>query len=225
MMKKILFGLSLTLSTTIAANSFKTIPVIAVEYPPYTTQSLPNNGILFEELNAYAKQHFSYPITPLFLPPARAQQHIDRGNWCVSFYPPDSESSNIHFVKLAEKPVYMRLIRLRQEGEFSYKELSQLSGRVAILRTQRNTKLIKTLVDANLKPTYVETVRQGLDMLFVGRVNYVHGESEYLTTEEGHNYAPYVQLSKNHLSEVKQGFFYNKNCKVELFSKKLHPPL
>jgi len=59
--------------------------VIAVEYPPFTTMGDPEHGINFVLLDELMVRHDIQKLTPIFLPPARAQLQVQSGKWCLSF--------------------------------------------------------------------------------------------------------------------------------------------
>jgi len=192
--------------------------VIAIEYPPYVSSKLADFGSTSLLLQVYARQHFKLPLRFVFLPPARAQRKIHRGSWCISFYPPKFNNHDAIFVPLSSEVVQLGLYRIKKNSEFTYHDLSELSGNVAVLRSIKPSNDIKALQQAGLNIVFVESLRQGFEMMKVNRVQYVVGDNKTLQTHFSRQSSHQFQFATQPLKQVQVGFFYNKHCKSKLFT-------
>lgn len=203
----------LLLSFTAYSKSFE---VIAIEYPPYTSENEANNGLSFEALNQYFKQqaiHFS----PLFLPPARAALYLKNDRWCLSFYPP-LEQNKYPVIELDDYTIKLGLIRKTQLTPFSWQSLVELSGRkVAMLRSnEKRSDLITQFMNANITLINVESVSQGLQLLEKERVDYVFSDldgGQYIMKQLGFHLSDY-QFSQTLLLETNIKVWRNPNCHI-----------
>jgi polar amino acid transport system substrate-binding protein len=195
------------------------VNVIAMEYPPFTSSNMENFGSNFVLLKKYAKQHFNLTVQPFFLPPARAHLEIQRNNWCLSFFPPKPGSPNAKFVPLSKDKVALGLYRLHQNNDFTYQSLTELKGRVAVLRSGTVSTESQRLQKAGLRLVYVESIKQGLDLLLIGRVQYAIGDSTTLLSKTGKALSKKIQFSKHPMREIQVGFFYNLTCEKTLFKR------
>lgn len=206
-----------------ADQSNKPIDVISVEYPPFTTTTASDFGISHRLLDQFAKQYFKTQIRPVFLPPARAQFEIAKGNWCLSFYPPDVGHQESAFVQLSDEAIKLGMYRIHRTGPFTWQHLTEFAGKsVAMLRSDnKRHHLSLPMVEAGMKITNVKTVEQGLRLLLLGRVDYAFGDNtslDYLNFSD--NEKVQLQFSAVSLSETNPGFFYNFACKEKLFNDK-----
>ena len=194
----------------------KSFEVIAIEYPPYTSENEANNGLSFEALNQYFKQqaiHFS----PLFLPPARAALYLSSDRWCLSFYPP-IEQKKFPVFDLDDFSIKLGLVRKTQLTPFSWQSLSELSGRkVAMLRSnEKRSDSIKQFLNANIELINVESVSQGLQLLEKERVDYVFSDfagGQYIMKQLGLHLADY-QFSQTLLLETNIKVWHNPKCHI-----------
>lgn len=196
----------------------KVVDVLAVEYPPFTTSQVAGNGIA---MSAFY-QRFNEPQIkwrPQFVPPARAYYLIEKGDWCVSFYPiPDNILSTK--ITLSEQVIRIGLIRLKSEKQkssvFEWQTLTELSpASVAILRTGVNSVFIQRFQQANLKPVFVENVTSARYMLQYGRVDYAMLDNvsfENLPELEQQN----IEFSLSSLIETPITVFVNPKCQLNL---------
>jgi len=196
------------------------IDVIAVDYPPYTSPTLPSYGSNFSLLSEYAKSHFRISIKPFFLPPARANRLIKDGNWCISFYPPNENNKSARFVALSSDNVSIGFYRLQQQGQFKWQSLNELNGKmVALLRSNHIGKMHEHFINAGIQLVYVESVEQGLRQVLKGRVDYAFGdELALLEAQLSEAQRQKLQFSESVVHKAKIGFFYNTECKNRLFN-------
>lgn len=222
MIKLLIILLSLWGFSCFAFNEEVPVDVIAIDYPPYTTASLSDNGIAFSLLNKYAQSNFLVAVSPLFLPPARALRLIKEGNWCVSFYPPDKENDLSRFVPLSENIVQMGFYRLKKKEDFYWGSLKELSGKtVALLRANKVGEMHQSFINSGLVLVYVESIAQGLQMVLKGRVDYAFGDNlALLGNNLIKNQRAQLQFSLSTVYEAQVGFFYNTQCEERLFGLK-----
>ena len=199
------------------------IEVLAVEYPPFTSESDPTKGIAFLYLSEFAANELlSSVFEPVFVPPARAESLLSLSKYCMAFYPPRTNQDLFAFQPLSEQRVALGLIRKRKEGDFVWNSLSELSGRsVAILRSNIKSPLLIELESNGMELVYVESISQGLRMLEMGRVDYAFGDKLSLAHHgkvSGINAAA-LQLSSTFLLEAQIGFHYKKDCVDQIFRK------
>jgi len=201
------------------ANERLNIDVIAVNYPPYTSPDAADYGSSFSFLTKYAKSHFRVPITPLFLPPARANKVIKDGQWCLSFYPPSNDNKLSRFVPLSDDIVSIGFYRLKEQNRFHWSKLEELSGKVvALLRANAIGKMHQRFIDAGMQLVYVESIEQGLELVLRKRVDYAFGDN--LSLPETHfsdDEKRKLQFSESAFYTTKVGFFYNSECEDKLF--------
>ncbi|MFD2167588.1 hypothetical protein ACFSJY_15160 [Thalassotalea euphylliae] len=204
-----------------SAASADTIYVMAIDYPPFVSESSPNYGFTYALLEEHAKQHFQVSIKPLFVPPGRAQAMINAGDWCLSFYPPIGREQDAEFIPLLEKKVAIKLHRLKQDTPFTWQTLSELSGKsVAVLRAQKEGPLAMKYHQANLDVVPVESIKQGLEMMVKGRVDYWAAADiavDSLTAEDNNRAS--IQSSIPALQTFDVGVFYHKKCHTKLFKQ------
>lgn len=203
-------------SDVVAQEGAKTLAVIALEYPPFTTETQADKGSSFRALQKYLhSKHLEFELQPLFLPSARAQSEILAGNWCASFYPPpDIVREESRFVLLSDSLVSLGIFRRRQEDPFVWKDLSELGGgKIALLRSKVDGSFLQQFTDAGLTIEFVGDISTGLRMLSKGRVDYAFGDSDALSVltlpkEMREN----LQFSSTHLMEFPVGVFVNPMC-------------
>lgn len=154
------------------------VDVHAIEFPPYTSETMKDYGVAFNALSKHLLES-GIEITPKILPPARAAKELEEGNWCLSFYPPYNKQFTQQ-VFLNEYPVHLGLFA---DENYSWQELSELSNmRIAILRSYTGkSELIMLLKKAQLIIIEVETVEQGLKLLLKDRVDFVFAEDASIT--------------------------------------------
>ena len=163
------------------------IDIIAIEYPPYTSPHLPENGIAFQALTHALKrfpgERNELRIQPQFLPPGRASFYVSRGQWSASFYPPKQVEPGYDWIKLDGKLVELGLFRLRYtadpaENAADWPELAAMTGKVAIGRQANpgGRGLQSVLKDSQLEFVQVDSPEQGFQLLAKGRVDYVFSE-------------------------------------------------
>lgn len=227
-MKKVIFLLlSLICFSSFSGNERIKVDVIAVDYPPYTSPQLLGYGSNFSLLSQYAQSHLRVSLTPLFLPPARANRVINDGHWCMSFYPPRKDNKFARFVPLSDSIVKMGFYRLRKKDSFHWTDLKELSGKiVALLRPNVIGKMHQGFIDAGLQIVYVESVEQGLHLVLKNRVDYAFGDSLVLSDSNLSDVQmKKLQFSESSVYDAKIGFFYNIKCQEKIFIQKQINPL
>lgn len=186
--------------------------VLAVEYPPFTTINKNNYGLSFELLaEAFPEQKF----TPEFLPPKRALKRISNGDWCLSFYPA-THISTFEIIKLSVNKVKIGLIKKRDIGDFTWERLEEMSGAsVALLRSSYKSVFVKQFTNANLKVIYVESIKQGVELVKKGRVKFSMFDNynyENLSKSDKEQ----LQFSDTYLIETPILLFVNPDCDMQL---------
>lgn len=191
----------------------KTIDVLAIEYPPFTTSEESNNGIAFELLR---KAALSDDITwrPVYAPPGRAAAIIRSGDWCASFYPAD-KSIKSQSIVLSKSEVSVGLVRLAKENTFIWQSLDELTGKsVALLRTKEDSAFSQQFTDVGLRVVFVEDIDTGMRLVKSGRVDYAL--SDNLSFAQQNDDA--LQFSKSALVVTPVTLYLNPACNiVELF--------
>lgn len=211
-MSKLLLFLTLACASAIAASKAH-IDVIALEYPPFTTSKEKEFGTAFIMLSHYAKQHFSKPYKPLFLPPARAQQTIVSDEWCMSFYPP-ADRSAYRFIQLSDQLVKLGLFRLTEPDTFRWESLTEFSGQsVAVFRAINASGFQNQLKEAGMELVFIETLHQGFQLLAANRVDYVFGDDAAIQSSTLYKeFVDKFQFAESFLMEVPIGIFVNPKC-------------
>lgn len=213
-MRYILVVLSLLMSSFYVAS--QNVDVIAIEYPPYTSQTEPHYGLSFYALTQHFKQQ-KITFTPLFLPPARAAYHLKSTKWCLSFYPPLEQNTYPEIV-LNEHVVKLGLYRKAKATPFTWESLNELSGKkIAMLRSNnRLSELMNQFINANIEQIFVESVAQGLMLLDKDRVDYAFSDlagGNYNIKQLGLNHNDF-QFSSSYLLETKIKVWRNPNCNI-----------
>jgi polar amino acid transport system substrate-binding protein len=149
----------------------KTIDVLAVDYPPFTSPESKGNGIAFELLeNALGQKGITWKAT--YAPPARAASIIRKGEWCASFYPVVDEFDSVRVV-LSKGKVTIGLVRKKEDSVFKWIALRSLTGNsVAILRTRKNSPFVQQFIDAGLEVLFVENTEIGIKFVEEELVDY-----------------------------------------------------
>lgn len=207
--------LTLSVSLSVQAEPQK-IEVLAIEYPPYSSQAAPDHGLTFRLLKQRLKQHTDAEIIPLFMPPARLHQRIRRNQWCLSFYPPSSAGVEYWRLTLSEQLIRVGLYHRLTDDINRWKSLEQLQGRkVALLRALQRTEFVARFNHLGIIPVYVDSVKQGINMLLRQRVDAALGDDglkAYLEEIKG-NPVPII-FSDNISKEIEVGVYVNNDCWV-----------
>lgn len=211
--------ISLLPTAALAVVQDKQLPVlevIAVEYPPFTSEQQQDQGSNFAALRHYlAARGVRLEVAPRFLPSARAQTEMIDGNWCASFYPPpDGVKLQAGFVALGEQRVALGLYRKAMPEPFVWQSLTELGGgTVAVLRSRVDGGFIRQFTDAGLSLEYINDIGYGLKMLLRDRVDYAFGDSEALSRAKmPESERNQLQFSQTLLMEVPIGIFINPKC-------------
>ena len=186
--------------------------VLAVEYPPFTTINKNNYGLSFELLaEAFPEQKF----TPEFLPPKRALKRISNGDWCLSFYPA-THISTFEIIQLSVNKVKIGLIKKRDIGDFTWESLEEMSGAsVALLRSSSISVFVEQFTNANLKIIYVESIKQGMELVKKQRVKFsIFDNYNYESLSKSDK--EHLQFSDTYLIEIPIVLFVNPDCDIQL---------
>lgn len=195
------------------------VDVLSIEYPPFTGSNLPENGLSFRLLRAYAQEHMKVDVRPRFLPPARAQVLLRDAKWCLSFYPPKNAADLSGFIPLSDQRVDLGLFRRAQSAPFGWTDLKELAGgKLAIFRTPTLGALHRQLGNAGLELVFIDHLEQGFKLLINNRVDYVFADRATVNNL-GYTRANVhlFQFGETLLSKTQVGVFYNKACASMLF--------
>lgn len=210
------FSLQLSCLLTMLAPSnsnAKTIDVIAIEYPPFSTLGVESGGLSFELLNQNTDENYQWQ--PYFLPPKRAFANIKSGDWCASLYPTPMAKSFVQY-QLSEQAVNIGLVRLKKESSFQWQDLNELSGQsVAILSTEGSSPFSLQFAKAGLTKAQVQTVKAGVQMVLLGRVDYAMLDDVSFNQLESNNKSR-LEFSKTDLLSTKLSVYINPECGIEL---------
>ncbi|MCZ4336372.1 hypothetical protein [Shewanella colwelliana] len=193
--------------------------VIAIDYPPFTTENIEgDNGIAFRLLQQ-ALSDSELTVNPDIYSTARAHKLIRTGQWCASFYPPKEATEQLVNIPLAVQPIKLGLYRKRQESPFRWDDLSELGGsQVAYLRAVARDGIGLDMTNAGLVIFNVESVRQGLQLLAKGRVDYAFADNvsgAIILNELGLDINDY-QFSQNLFRALPMGIWLNLSCEQAL---------
>ena len=163
--------LCLTCACNFAKAAKQSVNVIAIEYPPFTSKHIPNQGIAFELLRKDKRtKHINWQA--IFVPPARAHKLLNSDSWCASFYPTTQEKG-YQQLQLGSEIIKVGLIRKAQNTAFKWNALTELDKpTIALLRTGENSTFAQQFKQANMDIAYVETIEQAMKMVLLGRVSY-----------------------------------------------------
>ena len=206
MLRWICCGLITLLSNAVLAGD--DFDVIAVEYPPFTSSKMVGGGVVFDILRQAYPQ---YSFKPLFLPPKRAYNMMQNGQWCMSFYP-GNESVASHKIKLTEHNIVIGLIRLRQTEPFRWERLDELAGlNVALLRSGDSSAFSSKFQQAGMLITYTETIQQSLDLMLRQRVDLAMYD-DYNFEKLAAELRDKIQFSESMLLQTPVTLFTNPRC-------------
>lgn len=197
-----------------SAYGAKTIEVIAVEYYPFTTNTMPTGGIAFELLNELSVNE-KYRWKPKFLPPKRAYYKVESGDWCASFYPPHGEKNHTIY-SLGKDVVNIGLIRLAKTSPFDWSSLSEFNGKsLAMLRTGPDSDYLKLLQKSGVEIVFVETIERAIMMVLLNRVDMAMIDNiSYTNITLEHKQK--LQFSNTFLDSMNLRLFVNKECNLSL---------
>lgn len=189
------------------------IEVISVEYPPFTSLLMPSGGIAFELLKNISTNNPTWE--PIILPPARAGAMIQKGDWCVSFYPATKQGTYAT-LRLSETEVRLGLVRKKQTLPFEWTRLDELSGTtVAMLRTSQQSNYYQQYRDAGINVIPVETVESAIQMVLLDRVDYAFADDVSFFSLEKANKQK-LQFSDSTLQSLPVTAYVNLSCTTQL---------
>lgn len=219
------YWIVIVFSCILSFNSFASVhkvDVIAIDYPPFITQSEPSLGITFELLEKRLAELKLLELRPNILPPARAQTELTKSDWCLSFYPP-APSEFIERIPLSEDKVLLGFVSKQQQvawQDFKYFN----HKRLAMLRATITEGIQGQLKQAGAVIVPVETVEQGINLLLKERVDFAFTDNMSFFDKQKTN-KEYAQLAfaKTPLLEVQVGVYFNRQCKYAgLLAPHLH---
>lgn len=192
------------------------LSVVSIHYPPFTMRSIDGDNGLSYTLLRQALTGAHIKVKTLTYPPARAEKLIDSEQWCASFYPPTLASKREVLVGLSDQLVHLGLLRKRQNNRFRWQDLSELSGKkVAYFRgSLKPSGMGQAMLDANMSIFDVETIKQGVQLLIKGRVDYAFADniSTKAIFEQLDIDAQEYQFSETLLKDVQIGIWLNLEC-------------
>jgi polar amino acid transport system substrate-binding protein len=195
------------------------VDVIAVEYPPFTTNNNPDGGIAFKLLNDFTSNN-KIIWNPLFLPPKRAYKTIKSGNWCASFYPVQG-NNNFKKYELDKGTIKIGLIQLAKPSPFIWSSLDELEGKsVAMLRTGSKSRLSMRFQNSNMNIVYVETIQAAIMMVILGRTDMAMIDNISFSKIES-KYKNQLQLSKKPIFETQISIYINNRCDIPKLNLKV----
>lgn len=191
-MKSLLPFLLFLASSPLYAQAPKVAEVIAMEYPPYVSAHLADNGssvrLLREQL-----QQAGWQLHIKFYPPARATAETAKSTgWHLSFMPPH-ENPQVEMVVFGPAKIHYSFFRLKQSTPFVWHDLTELKGRrLATIRPFNNNLDNEAFTKAGMGLVYVDNIEQGFLMVQSKRADY------FLTAEDtGWYYLQKMQLDPN----------------------------
>ncbi|MHA7772791.1 hypothetical protein [Roseibium sp. M-1] len=191
------------------------LEVIAVEYPPYTTPTRSDDGLVFHELRTWlSARKLPFTIKARFLPPARAQHAVDTGDWCVALYPPSASTPHV-YRQIGDAKIVIGLVRRKEEEPFVWSSPEEFRGkRIALLRSSTLSDFWMPFEKAGAEFTFVETMEQALGMLVRTRVDYAAADRAGLeefrkTFPEGRE----LEFSEKGIQEYPLRVFLSERCR------------
>lgn len=191
------------------------LEVIAVEYPPYTTPTRPDDGLVFRELRIWvAERNLPYTIRARFLPPARAQHAVDAGDWCIALYPPAASTPHVSH-RIGDASIAIGLVRKNQKGPFTWSSAAEFRGkRIALLRSITLSDYWLPFERAGAEFVFVESMEQALGMLAKDRVDFSVADQAGLDQFKAkYPEAETLELSEKSIQEYPLSIFLSNRCR------------
>jgi polar amino acid transport system substrate-binding protein len=190
------------------------IDVITVEYPPFASRFMQNEGLVFELLRDH------YPLPPVwsyssyFVPPARAQHMVENESWCISLYPPRKPSDHVKFIALGGEEVKLGFAVHINSVLNKWQSAQSLEGKVvALLRSKTPSEAQLLFEEKKADILYVEQVEQGVEMLYRHRVDMAFVDHiTFKQMRKEHEDWHDIEFSDDILRSVPVGVFYNSQC-------------
>jgi len=196
------------------------IKVLAIEYPPFTSSKMIQNGVAFMLLRQYAKKHFIADIQPLIVPPARVQILLELKSWCLSFYPPLHLKSSGSSIQLSKTKIKIGMFRKRQNSVFRWDNLKEYSGAsIALLRSNNSSRFYQLYTEAGLFPMFVDSIEQGIKLLLRGRVDYAFADNVSIDLMDiSPQQKESLQFSETIFLETPIQVYFNPKCTKRLYA-------
>ncbi|GGA94547.1 transporter substrate-binding domain-containing protein [Agarivorans gilvus] len=188
-------------------------PVLAIEYPPFTTEEHPDGGLLMAELTAKTAPYALLP-KPIFMPLVRVQRTLQEGDWCASFAPPLG-FENYPSVATSLERLTFHLYRVKQKAPFQWQTFSELKGReVALIRSMEGTIVTQELLQSGIRPIYVNSLAQALKMAAKMRVDYALADeySYQYYQQQGVLGGRFLEASEQTIYEFESRLWLNPEC-------------
>lgn len=189
--------------------------VLAVEYPPFTSSRDRDGGLAFQILRqAYPEYRFK----PYIVPPKRAYNMMQNGQWCMSFYPSGADAAS-HKIVLSAQQIGIGLIRKRQSKPLKWQNLDELAGlNVALLRSGDDSVFVSKFTQAGLIITYTETIQQSIELMLRQRVD-IAMYDDYNYNKLPAALQQQLQFSETTLLKTPVTLFTNPDCHEPLSKK------
>ena len=203
----------LLLHTYIYAQPSK-IEVIAIEYPPFTSVTMPNNGIAFDLLKERFVDSIELKLIERFFPPARAQKYLSETKvWCLSFYPP-SKVEAVNYIPLSSSDLHIGFVAKNSHGLLSWRSLSEFEGKtVAVLRAKAGDGIYGKLNNHGAVIFPVETVEQGINLLLKGRVEVAVSDNvSFESLQKVKSELQHYDFSERPFLSLPMGVYLNLHC-------------
>jgi len=196
------------------------IKVLAIEYPPFTSNKMIHNGIAFMLLREYAKKHFIADIQPHIVPPARLQVLLKLKSWCLSFYPSLQLEGPDNFIQLSDSKIKIGMYRKRQNSVFRWDNLNEYSGAsIALLRSNKSSRFYQLYTEAGLFPMFVDSIEQGVKLLLRDRVDYAFADNVSINLMDiSSQQKESLQFSETIFLETPIQVYFNPSCTKRLYA-------
>lgn len=207
-------GLILLLFHFAAASQLRTIDVVAIEYPPFTSFSLPDKGIAFSLLQAKLADNKLVKLSEHFLPPASAQVFSNANSaWCLSFYPPEKQL-NAEYIPLSEFDIKLGFVGKKSNSLLKWQSFDELKGRrIAMLRANSAEGIYGALKQHGVNIIDVETVQQGINLLVKGRVELAFSDSvTFAKLQKQRGKENMLGFANKSLMALPIGVYLNRQC-------------
>jgi hypothetical protein len=188
------------------------LEVISIEYPPHIIKDSLAESPVFKYLDHLL--HKSYLVSkPKIIPLPRAQLIMDNGKWCASLIEPSLSTAPIKKLLLSDKQTRFKFYRVRQNTEFKWKHLNELSGSTLGVFRSRGGSIIDDWRAAGIKIVRTNSVEQALELLLHKRVDLIFSDDnniEYLLAQR--ELQNHLQGSINVVMQSSFTVWFNTQC-------------
>ncbi|QBF83293.1 hypothetical protein EXU30_11725 [Shewanella maritima] len=212
-MARLLVIISILILAAKANANSQQLDIIAINYPPYIDEKLPNYGESYQLIErAFSGTQIN--INANFLSAARALKEVNTQNWCASFHPPIPATPDHTLVITKQELVKLRLHRLLEANEFVGDELD---GKVvAQLRMIAPKGVTKSFVEQGAELFLVESLPQAVSLLLKSRVDYIYGDTAAVefAADNMNLSSALIQPSMKTYREFPVGLWFNNQCDI-----------